>query len=851
MYFDRSGTVPAQYSEYRDTNHDDDEDELMTTPSPVEEDFDMLPQYSLADTTTNSSKTSRRPLNYKFSRSDIPKLRNIDLDRVQMTSVVQQPNAIPRDFHYPAERHYRELVNRHRQLDNVRVPIVAPKRKFLGYDAQELLLNGALNCSPCRASDLTYSPTLTIFREENFQDTPQSVFEVLKPALALAERIMLQGHPKFWVDLACGLRVPDYARIENDGSRAEVLFPVADVTQEMRDTTFAKLQALGKRLVIRFERMQNVYGCCAHPIVLPVHRPLSGYLSRGELWPSNERFLFGPPHPSDPWDQTAVIKLDSKFFAAAKQFSMQKFPDLAAKLRFTFFFAVNLLHELAHAFEAKCGHGEYYDLISQDRSKPGALSRSYYPRFSEASYKCHDLEMGAAFEYETFGGRIHPINHDFNMNYGLNVYLGGANSYYSIQGLKALRDGQPFGRAIPMGYIEELHQQSYWDKGPDQNGVLIPLGGPESFILNTTSTLDWREHLLESDASHGVTVLEQAFEEHTHISKRAKTEPPAKSSAKAANSKPRRRLLQTKLRKYPKKADAAAAQIKADLIAQATLEEAELKANELEETTIAKAARDYQPPSPNQPAIDEKFHYVDSEDHIKYRPLGPHLDPASDLYDPLLKLPHELTINDKWLLLEDYALLMHGWESLTFLTKRAAMATTILPLHGLEPLQKNFIPSHDPENWGDVHCGMLRVLREQKPGKGLIVERARKYAEKEQKKEMWRIKAEMEELVVRKGGSRVEWMRGELDLGLLGLEGMSVGTFDETWRGELMKLREEEKRNALGEPIPPKVGETEEGKVVSEEHGKKITDYFIKAEGEEVEGKDDVKAPESRVENSG
>ena len=827
LHLDEFDTNLPQYSSYRDTAvNDNDGDESMNSPILIESDVDMLSEEPLLPPRKPALTTPLPASSNKYVEADIPKLRDIGLDSIQIKSVVQHPNHIPRDFHYPVDRHYKELVSRCQLLE--RLPPPARKRKFFGFDAQELLLNGALDCNPCRPSNLVYAPMLTIFREETFRDTPQSVLETLKPALALAELIMLKGNPKFWVDIACGMRVPDYERIQKEATRAERLIPVSQVTQAMMEKTVAKLQALGKRLVIRFETLDNVYGCCWHPIVLPVHRPLSGYLSHGQLWPSGEGLKLPAPYPSDPWDQPAVIKLDSKLFAAAKRFSMQKFPDTAAKLRFTFFFAVNLLHELSHAFEAKCGHAHYYELISKDRSKPGALSRSYFSRSVEPKYKHHEIEMGAAFEYETFGGRVHPINHDFSMNYGLDVYLGGGKGYASGSGIKAIRDGQPFGWAIPMGYIEELHQQSYWDR-PNRNGVLIPMCGPETYLMHSTSTKDWREHLLENDAARGVDMLEQVFDEQTHISKRMKIDPPTpKPSTKNANNKRLRRLLQTELRRFPKKADAAAAQIKADLIAQATSEKGKLK-----EATTQQTFQYHRPPSPTQPAIDEIFYYIDSEDQYQHQhqPLDPRSDPDSDVYDPLLKLPHQLTIADKWLLLEDYAVLAHGWTSSLFLAKRAAMGSAICPLTGLEPIPRSMVPTNDEGNWGEIQCGMLRVLRERNPGTGLIVERAARSSEREWKMEIWRVRREMEELVVRRGGSRVEWMRGTITLKDLGLEGMDFENWEEgRWKHMLEELREKERTKVKDDMKEGNAtaGEAEPGDVVQQVQGNKITKYLLR-----------------------
>ena len=142
--------------------------------------------------------------------------------------------------------------------------------------------------------------------------------------------------------------------------------------------------------------------------------PLSGFLKHGQLWPRDQPLRFWQLHEADPWKQQAVVSIDEKLYAAAKSFSTQKYQDTAAQLRFTFFFAVNLLHEVSHCFESKCGHSQYYDLISKDRAQPAVSSRAYFTHHLEPEYKDYEVEMGAAFEHETFGGRVHPINHDFS-----------------------------------------------------------------------------------------------------------------------------------------------------------------------------------------------------------------------------------------------------------------------------------------------------------------------------------------------------------------------------------------------------------------------------------------------------
>ena len=163
-------------------------------PSPHQaEDVDEMLQ-SLP--TKGMPNPGNRPPFDRYAGRDIPKLRDLALNKPQNSPVIKQPNYVPDNLCCPADGHYRMLQKRQAQLAHM--PDVARKRKRLGFDAQELLLNGALNCSPCRPSTLIYDPTLTIFKTENFLDTPEPVLEVLRPALALAELILLKGNPRFW-----------------------------------------------------------------------------------------------------------------------------------------------------------------------------------------------------------------------------------------------------------------------------------------------------------------------------------------------------------------------------------------------------------------------------------------------------------------------------------------------------------------------------------------------------------------------------------------------------------------------------------------------------------------------------
>lgn len=57
---------------------------------------------------------------------------------------------------------------------------------------------------------------------------------------------------------------------------------------------------------------------------------------------------------TDPWEQASIVQLSRDFYTTAKRIAGMQNADIAMVLRFHFFFAVNICHEVAHAWERKC-----------------------------------------------------------------------------------------------------------------------------------------------------------------------------------------------------------------------------------------------------------------------------------------------------------------------------------------------------------------------------------------------------------------------------------------------------------------------------------------------------------------
>jgi hypothetical protein len=382
-------------------------------------------------------------------------------------------------------------------------------RPRLGFEPQDLL-HTAVSCTPCRPSDLVYDPQLLIFRLEKFHDVPDHILTILKPALALAERLLLQGNPQFWVDIACGAREVDIEKSSIAGSRIERLVPASPSPENLAHTV-DRLDQLGRHLVIKFGDTGGAYGRCEGKSLMPF-MPLNDnrYHAPGTILSSGKDLLYPAASP-DVCEDTTLIQLDWALYAMAQKYSRLKYPDTAQHLRFLFFFAINLCHELAHGFERQCGNANYAEEIARDRKRATAMdtiSSAYLPRLHEAMYKDWPNEIGAAFDYDTFGGRLHPINADIETRFGLQIHLGGGWGTHWDASMPALMGLEPYGKAIPMAYIEEIQQTAFWIETVKVCGVKVPRYGSEAWLINSTSTASFRQHLCEVDS---LTQLEEDF----------------------------------------------------------------------------------------------------------------------------------------------------------------------------------------------------------------------------------------------------------------------------------------------------------------------------------------------------
>lgn len=123
-------------------------------------------------------------------------------------------------------------------------------------------------------------------------------------------------------------------------------------------------------------------------------------------------------------------------------------------MRFHFFFAVNLIHEVCHFSEgshtAPCPEAYMNDNIW--------------------------TEAGAAWEKKTFGGRVIPINNRLDCAYGVNTYDITSAGYGHKENTVSY--------SVSMDYISSLLQQETWEgalnNSPSASAFHIPRDGAQS-----------------------------------------------------------------------------------------------------------------------------------------------------------------------------------------------------------------------------------------------------------------------------------------------------------------------------------------------------------------------------------
>lgn len=226
--------------------------------------------------------------------------------------------------HYESRKLVRAHVKRKREEG---LPFASTTRGGVaepyGYRPQELNDKGAVALKGCRPSNLS-NPIHPLLARSRFDDTPDAIYDELSPALRLASLFLTQPLcMRFWVTLGFGERVFDAEMTRKHGRPCQRISHHTPMTPENTAAMIRHLQELGHKDLIHFafqnKLKQNLaYGCAG---------PIYDY------------------RRTDPLTRV-VICLHADTYVVARKLSILQYPETSQQVRFSFYFAVLIMHEL-------------------------------------------------------------------------------------------------------------------------------------------------------------------------------------------------------------------------------------------------------------------------------------------------------------------------------------------------------------------------------------------------------------------------------------------------------------------------------------------------------------------------
>ena len=322
------------------------------------------------------------------------------------------------------------------------------ERVHYGFRGEELITAKALSLDyrPIKPNnlDIDIHPLL---RLDHWNNTPDDIYEVLKPALRLATMFLSNERcMRWWSCMLLGEREPDISGTMLLGQPVQRIKAPVPITP---GNSFKAIEYLR-------EKGEDVVEGEGH---------LISFRFRDDLWhpfPEGARVCFGITSHIGSWEgplplerkwteiftkkkmNRAIVRLHADFYVEACKLRDLKYPDENQKLRFYLFFAVILCHEIAHAIEVTdIFHGSDIPFFVPEPFVGNIRAR----------------ESGNVWEKFTFGGRLWPINGDMSCKYGLCTQ--------SWPCPPEDREWQNTLYSIPMDWIEKIQQQSFWDESED------------------------------------------------------------------------------------------------------------------------------------------------------------------------------------------------------------------------------------------------------------------------------------------------------------------------------------------------------------------------------------------------
>ena len=199
--------------------------------------------------------------------------------------------------------------------------------ELYGFRAHEVNSAGAVSLPNCQASSLT-NDIHPLLGRARFDDTPDVIYDQLAPALRLASMFLTQPVcMQFWVTLAFAKRKDDPEMSLKYGKRCQRIDEHIGMTSENTASVTKRLEDMGNANLIHFAfrnktamPQTDIWGC-SWPI-----RDYRGAVGRNLT--------------------KSLIRLHADYYIVAEKLSQLKYPEQSQNLRFSFIFAVIILHEL-------------------------------------------------------------------------------------------------------------------------------------------------------------------------------------------------------------------------------------------------------------------------------------------------------------------------------------------------------------------------------------------------------------------------------------------------------------------------------------------------------------------------
>ncbi|KAF2093103.1 hypothetical protein NA57DRAFT_81783 [Rhizodiscina lignyota] len=395
-----------------------------------------------------------------------------------------------------AEMHKREGAIYH--MGFMKKPGTQTQRKY-GFDPTEMLKKHAISFPPGYGLQ---SPTLDneihpLLQLDNFHGCPSDIYDQLKPGLRLATTLLLhRSTAHFWHTIAFGERTLDEAMTLTNGYRCFRLASTLPYSSENATRFVNLLNSLVSTVHIHFSLWP-----------LPARSGLYAGMSMITDYKRGDKY-YNPFTMERELQRKCRICLHTDFYTTAARLAKLRNPDRSLVLRFNFFLAITVCHELAHFVEMNGPH------------EGAAVQREAY-----WGKKGSRPEMGSAFEEAVFGGKVHPIASRVDCAWGCTVYDNpdsivrprrdlmdhfdaeaddarkGRKRASSDANLALLCDLTKFS-TVPMTYIARLQQRETWEAGKfDEDdldagkALIIPRDGAEAVSVPVFDTMVWDDDI--------------------------------------------------------------------------------------------------------------------------------------------------------------------------------------------------------------------------------------------------------------------------------------------------------------------------------------------------------------------